>query len=719
MKQTITIKGMTCSSCVSFNESIIWELNWVESVQVNLSNSQAIIIFDENIISISEIIWKINWNWFIAEIYKEEEKVNRIENQNKETRKYFLRFIYSLVLSFPVFSMMFFDTMVGKMYFWVDISMWIFAILTAIVVFVFWKNFHLNFLKKLIKLQFNMDSLVSLWTLAAFFYSVIIMFQPWEHVYFEAAVAIITLINLWKYLEFKAKNKAWDAISKLIELWVKQALKVENNKKTLVDISEIRVWDIISVAAWEKIPLDWNIIEWESSIDESMLTWESIPVSKNVWDDVFWATINLDSHILVSVTKTSKDWTLSQIIELVNNAQSSKAPIQKMVDKISQIFVPIIIIISIFTFIVWYVITWDISLALVASVSTLVIACPCALWLATPAAIMVWTGTGAKNGILIKNAEALEKTKAIDVVIFDKTGTLTNWKPIVTDLIKIKQDIDLEILSSSLAQFSHHPLSKSIVHKFSSWSTINDIVTKEYKWKWLSWEINWETIYLWNKKLFNSEEINKVQDSHFSELSKQWKTPVYIWRQDEIYGVIFLQDIEKNWVENTISKLKTLWIETIMLTGDTKDTANFIWKKIGIDKIISEVLPEDKLNIIKQEQWNNKKVTFVWDWINDAPALVQADLSIAMWTWSDIAIESSDIVLVHWDLSKVVAAIELSRKTLGIIKQNLFWAFLYNSIWIPLAALWLLNPVFASFAMSMSSVSVLTNSLRLKKIKTK
>ena len=710
---------MTCSSCVSFNESVIWELNGVKSVQINLSNSQAIIDFDKNIISLDKIIWEIQNNWFSTEKIWTDVNRNHSENKNQETKKHFNKFLYSLIFSLPVFSMMFVDTMLGKMYFWADISMWIFALLTAIVVFVFWYHFHISFFKKLIKAQFNMDSLVSLGTLAAFFYSIVVMFIPWEHVYFEAAVAIITLINLWKYLEFKAKNKAGDAISKLMELWAKKALRVINNTKELVNIDEIKAWDIISVPAGEKIPLDGVIIEGESSIDESMLTGESLPVWKNIDDEVFWATINIDSHILIRVTKSSENWTLSQIIELVNSAQSSKAPIQKMVDKISQIFVPVIIFISIVTFIVWYLISWDISSALVASVSTLVIACPCALWLATPAAIMVGTWIGAKNWILIKNAEALEKTKEIDVVVFDKTGTLTYWKPEVVDILEFDSDTNIKQIAASIAQYSHHPLSQSIFKKYKEENILNNIKTQEIKWKWMCSIIDWKEIYLWNKKLFSEDALKKVQNNDFFSLSRQWKTPVYIWEKNKIYGVIFLLDIEKKGVEHTLKKLKELWIKTIMLTWDTKDTAEYIWNKIWIDKITAEVLPEDKLKLLKDEQLKGQKVAFVWDGINDAPALVQADLSIAMWTWSDIAIESSDIILVQWDLWKVVSAIELSRKTLSIIKQNLFWAFLYNSIGIPLAAFWLLNPVFASFAMSMSSVSVLTNSLRLKKIKTK
>lgn len=708
MNKKIYIKWMTCSSCVALNENSVSDLDWVNSIQINLSNSQANIDFDENIITLEQLISAIESNWFTVEN-------NDNIKEDDESKKYFRKFILSFILSVPVFSMMFIDTMVGKVYFWVDISMWIFSLLTFVVVFIFWSHFHSSFFKKLLKLQFNMDSLVSLWTLAAFFYSFWIMFIPGEYVYFEAAVAIITLINLWKYLESKSKKTAWDAISKLIELWAKQAHVISWNKIILKNIEDIEVWDTIKVFPWEKIPLDGKIINGKSSIDESMLTGESIPVEKSINSEVFWATINLDNYLEITVTKQSKDGILSQIIEMVNNAQSSKAPIQKMVDKISQIFVPIIILISIITFISWYILTGNLSQAVIVAVATLVIACPCALGLATPAAIMVATWSWAKKWILIKNAETLEKTKDIDIIIFDKTGTLTYWKPEISDIININSDEKNNIsIASSLAKLSHHPLSKSIINTYKD-KTLEIKNSEELKWKWVLWEYSWDRYYLWNKKLFSKSALTQVIINHLDGIAKEWKTPVIFWKHDEILLIFWMLDQPKKWVDNEIVKIHNLWIETCMLTWDTSNTANYIAQNIGITNVIAEVMPADKLDIIIKYQQEWKKVAFVWDWINDAPALTQADLSIAMWTGSDIAIESADIVLVWWDIKKVQTAIWLSRRTLNIIKQNLFWAFLYNSIWIPLAALWLLDPIFASFAMSMSSVSVIINSLRLKK----
>jgi len=524
------------------------------------------------------------------------------------------------------------------------------------------------------------------------------------------------LINLWKYLEHRAKTRAWDAIWKLLELWAKKAYVIWWLKIIEKDIDDVKLWEIIVVKAWEKIALDWNILTWSANIDESMLTWESIPVFKEKWSECFGWTINLDWNINIKVTKINSKGTLANIIKLVNDAQSSKAPIQHLADKVSGIFVPVIITISIITFILWYLLSWNISLAIIAAVATLVIACPCALWLATPTAIMVWTWVWAKNWILIKNAETLEKTKDINTVVFDKTGTLTNGKPEVADIVPFcKEKEELIKLAKSLSILSHHPLSKSISNYDEKIQELEVEDFEEIKGKWIVWNIEWAKIKLGNKKLF--EKINSDTEKEIEKLSLDWKTPILIWNDTEVFWIIALLDLAKTWVEKTIEKLHSMWIETIMLTWDTKNTAEFIAKQIWIDQVISEVMPEDKLDLIKKIQAEDKKVAFVWDWINDAPALTQSDLAIAMWTWSDIAIESSDIVLVKWNLEKVVSAINLSRQTLRIIKQNLFWAFVYNSIWIPLAAFWILNPIFASFAMSMSSVSVISNSLRLKLFK--
>ena len=712
MKKKFKIEWMTCASCVIVNTNSLNDLVWVDKVAINIATNEASIEFDESKISFEDIKKDIESNWFKVNEKLKLDKKDEVKNDNKILN----RFILSAIFSFPVFSMMFGQFMTWTSYYWVDLTMYWYALLSFIVVFMFWWHFHKSAFKSLLKIHFTMDSLVSLWTLTAFIYSIIAMFFNWLVVYFEAAVAIITLINLWKYLEHRAKTKAWNAIWKLLELWVKKAYVISGMKVIEKDIDSIKVWEVIVVKAWEKIALDWIVLTGSANIDEAMLTWESIPVYKESGSECFGWTIILDWSMNIKVTKSNSEGTLASIISLVNDAQSSKAPIEHLADKISGIFVPTIIVISIITFISWYMISWNISDAIIVAVATLVIACPCALWLATPTAIMVWTGVGAKNWILIKNAETLEKTKNIDSVVFDKTGTLTNGKPEITEVIILSgTEFNLITIAKSLSALSNHPLSKTISNY---WNTIGKILIEsfeEIKGQWIVWTINWEKVKLGNKNLF--ENMSDDVNLKINELTLQGKTPIIVWNDKEIFWIIALLDLPKPWVENTIAKLHSMGIEVIMLTWDTKNTAEFIATKIWIDKVISEVMPEDKLEVIKKIQSENKKVAFVWDGINDAPALTQSDLAIAMWTWSDIAIESSDIVLVKWNLEKVVSAINLSRQTLRIIKQNLFWAFIYNSIWIPLAALWILNPIFASFAMSMSSVSVISNSLRLKMFK--
>ncbi|MDD5769908.1 MAG: heavy metal translocating P-type ATPase [Candidatus Gracilibacteria bacterium] len=709
MEKKFLIEGMTCASCVILNKKTLENISGISKSQINLATKEANIIFDETKINFEEIKKEIESNGFKV---NENIKIDNLQEKVKN-KKIFLRFIFSLIFSIPVFLEMFFKMETGVNYFGVDINMYILPLFSAIVVFIFGGHFHKNAFKSLLKLHFNMDSLVSLGTLIAFFYSIIAMFFNGFNIYFETAVSIIILINLGKYLENNAKTKAGDAIGRLLELGVKNAFILEDGNLIEKEIDNIKLGEIIVVKPGEKIALDGEIIEGNANCDESMLTGESIPIFKEIGNNCFGGTINLDGNLKIKVSKTNKNGTLANIIALINEAQSSKSPIEHLADKVSSIFVPTIIVMSILTFVVWYFISGDISKAIITSVTSLVIACPCALGLATPTAIMVGTGVGAKNGILIKNAEILEKTKDIDCIVFDKTGTITNGKPEVIDIINFcvsKQE--LISLAKSLCILSNHPLSKAISNYGKNENIYQVSNFEEIKGKGIIGEISKKTIKLGNQKLFVNITENIILE--IEKLTESGKTPIIIGNEKEILGIISLLDLPKNGVEKTINKLKSMKIEVIMLTGDTKKTAEFIAKKIGIQNIIAEVMPEDKLNIIKDLQKQNKKIAFVGDGINDAPALMQADLSIAMGTGSDIAIESAGIVLLKGDLNKVVLAINLSRETLKIIKQNLFWAFVYNSIGIPLAILGILNPIFASFAMSMSSVSVISNSLRLK-----
>lgn len=704
---------MSCSSCVALNEKSINELDGIQNISINLATWQAYVEFNKNKTDFLKIKKQIEGNWFNVKINIETEDFIKRDN------KPFNRFILSFIFSLPIFIIAFLEANFWVNILGMDLSLILLLIFSSLVVLIFWGHFHVNAFKSILRLNFNMDTLVSLWTLTAYIYSIIAIHFPGLELYFESAAAVVTLINLWRYLEYRAKKKAWDAIWKLIELWVKKANVIIWKDIIQKDIDDVKVWDIVMVKSWEKIPLDSNIVSWSADIDESMLTWESIPVFKEKGNVCFWWTMNLNWNLKLKVTKTNKKWTLSNIIRLVNHAQTSKAPIQKLADRVAWFFVHFILLVSILTFIIWYYNTWDIQQSIIVSVATLVIACPCALWLATPTAIMVWTWVWAKNWILIKNGEALEKVKGIDYIIFDKTWTLTKWKPEVTDIICFwwYSKETLVKYSKSLAKLSNHPLSKSISNYRKNIKTISVKNFKEIKWKWIVWQIGAKIIYIWSRRLFSELNIKKEVLDEVNNLSKEWKTPIIIWEGNKIIWLIWILDAPKDGLAKVIRELKFLGIWVIMLTWDTKKTAEYIANKIWIDKFSAELMPEDKLEKIKEIQSYGQKVAFVWDGINDAPALAQADLAIAMWTWSDIAIESSDIILVTWSLSKIVNALFLSRRTFKIIKQNLFWAFFYNLIWIPLAAFWILNPIFASFAMSMSSVSVVLNSLRLRRFK--
>ena len=719
-KLELSIIGMTCASCAKLNEDQISRLDGVKTVNVNIATNKANIEFDDNKLQIEDIIKAIQDAWYDAKLVDKSTE-NMIEDNQKEIDKVWKRFILSAIFSIPVLSMMFQDITIGKDILWIDIIIWIYILLSAWVVFVLWYNFHRSALIQLKKFRFNMDSLVSLGTSTAFFYSLWAVFQ-WLDVYFEAAVAIVTLINLGKYFELKSKGKAGESLWKLLELWVKEATLLIDKKEKKISIDEIWLWDILLVKAWEKIAVDGEIIYWEASIDESMITGETIPVTKTIKDKVYGATINLDSILHIKVTQIWNNTMLAQIINMVEEAQWSKAPIQKLADKIAWIFVPLIIIISILTFTVWFMITKDITSSVIPAVAVLVIACPCALWLATPTAIMVGTGLGAQKWILIKNGETLEKSNDIDVVMFDKTWTLTTWKLKVTDIDSFDFDKESVMkISYSLWKSSDHPLSQAITN-YAEEQKIDAIKIKDFqeiRGKWIKGycAIHGVRLILWNQKLMELHDVNieEKQEKLIAEIASQWKTPLILAYDKKIIWIISVMDTPKDDAKIAITQIKEMWIKTVMLSWDNKKTVDKIGKDLGIDKIIWWLLPEDKINEIKKLQDKWKKIAFVWDGINDAPALAQADLGIAMWTGTDVAIQTWNIVLMNWSPSKVATAIKLSQTTFRTIKQNLFWAFIYNIVWIPLAAFAMLNPIFASFAMSMSSVSVVLNSLRIKR----
>nr|WP_278287330.1 copper-translocating P-type ATPase [Caloranaerobacter ferrireducens] len=567
----------------------------------------------------------------------------------------------------------------------------------------------------------NMDVLVALGTSSAYFYSLYNLIAGVREYYFEASAVIITLILLGKMLESIAKGRTSEAIKKLMNLQAKTAKVIRDGKELDIPIEEVVVGDTVIVRPGEKIPVDGIVIEGSSSVDESMLTGESIPVDKKEGDEVIGATINKHGTFKFKATKVGKDTVLSQIIKLVEEAQGSKAPVQRLADKVAGIFVPTVVGIAILTFIAWYFADGDFANALINAVAVLVIACPCALGLATPTAIMVGTGKGAENGILIKGGEYLEKTHQINTLIFDKTGTITKGEPEVTDIISFTNSKENILKFAAIAEkASEHPLGQAIVKKGEE-SGIKLIDPEKFNaipGHGIFAVVEGKEIYLGNRKLMKDKniDIEDIEDE-IIKLENQGKTAMLLSVNGRIEGIIAVADTVKEHSKEAIKELKSMGIEVYMITGDNERTAKAIAKEVGIENVIAEVLPEHKAEKVEKLKAQGKKVGMVGDGINDAPALVAADIGFAIGTGTDVAIEAADITLMKGDLRDIVLAIRLSRKTMRTIKQNLFWAFFYNTAGIPLASLGFLNPMIAGAAMAFSSVSVVSNSLRLKRFK--
>ncbi|MDE6357296.1 MAG: copper-translocating P-type ATPase [Eubacteriales bacterium] len=607
-------------------------------------------------------------------------------------------------------------------------------ILTIPIMIIGYKFYTIGFLS-FIKRSPNMDSLIAISTTAAFIYSIYNMIKVLNgdiyfvhSLYFETVGVIIVLILLGKSLETISKGKTSEAIKKLMGITPKTAIIYNNGKEEEIDIEEVLENDIIITKPGEKIPVDGVITEGETYIDEAMLTGESVPVSKKIGDNIFAGSINKNGYIKFKATKVGKDTALAQIIKLVEDAQNTKAPIAKIADIVSGYFVPVVCLIAVISSILWYLFNRDLEFALKIFVSVLVIACPCALGLATPTAIMVGTGKGAENGILIKSGEALEMAYKIDTVIFDKTGTITEGKPKVTDIItnEIAEEEFLQIVAS-VESASEHPLAEAIVKEAKSKDIqlLNIDKFEAIIGKGVKAKIAEEEIIIGNIKLINEINIDLAEYEKISnKLAEEGKTPMYVVINSKFSGIISVADTIKESSKNAIEKLHKMGINVAMITGDNKKTAEVIGKKVNIDNILAEVLPKDKANEVIKFQEQGKKVAMVGDGINDAPALAKADIGIAIGSGTDVAIESADIVLMRGNLEDVSNSIYLSKKTMLNIKQNLFWAFAYNILGVPIACgiLYifggpLLNPMVGAVAMSLSSVSVLANALRLRKIK--
>jgi Cu+-exporting ATPase len=712
------IKGMHCVACASNIEKTLRKKQGVKDASVSYATDQAMVTFDATKISQAQI------EQMVSEVGDYRVVVEAgAEYESLEQRVAFRKFIWSLLLSLPLLVLMFFDYEPNLSFLNINFRDWLESILAFVVVFIIGWQFHRSMFRQLKGWRANMDTLISLGTLSAYVYSFFAMLTGQEG-YYETAAVIITLVLLGKYLEAKSKGRASLAIKKLLSLGVKKALIIKDNKEELIDISLVKVNDLLLVKPAAKIPLDGVIMEGETAIDESMLTGESLPVAKAVGDQVYGATLNGQGVIKIKVTKVGTATVLAQIIELVAKAQASKAPIQKLADKIAGIFVPVVLVIALLTFVSWY---WlgglSFSLSLINALAVLVIACPCALGLATPTAIMVASGRGASLGILIKNSASLEIAYKVKTIVFDKTGTLTKGQPTITNLSifsPILKEEDIMSLACSLEKSSEHVLASAFLKYQEEKNLKSVVVTKvqALKGQGVQGEIEGQKIYLGNQELLRSLKLKlekKIEDI-FNDYAQAGQTPIYFVKDKEILAIIAVADVMREGAIEAVRKLSQIG-EVYMLTGDHQQTAQAMAKKLGLKNVLAEVLPAGKIKQIKKLQAQGKIVAFVGDGLNDAPALSQADLGIAMGSGTDVALESGSLVLLQNNPLKVVEAINLSRQTFKIIKQNLFFAFGYNVLAIPLAALGLLNPMIAAAAMSLSSVSVVTNSLRIKRIK--
>ena len=750
-KLELKIDGISCQACVAKIERKLSRTDGVEKALVNISNNMADIEYDEKEIKASEImkiIEKLGYTPKRREDLKDKEEAIRAEKKLKsELTKSKIAIVLSLILMYISMSHMF-GLPVPHIIYPVDHIFNYVAIqfIITVTVMIIGKRFYKVGFRQLFMLSPNMDSLVAVGTISAFIYSLYISYKIFadnnihlmHSLYYESAAMIIAFVMLGKYLETLSKGKASAAIKKLVNFQAKKANIIRNGEIVEIDINEVSKGDIVFIKPGEKIPVDGTIIEGHSTIDEAMITGESIPVEKLENDKVYSGSINKDGALKVVVNATEGETLISKIAKLVEDAQMTKAPIARLADKVSLIFVPTVIFIAIFAALLWwFLIKYNVvsvsqnhfEFVLTIFISILIIACPCSLGLATPTAIMVGTGKGAELGILIKSGEALEKLNEIDTIVFDKTGTLTEGTPKVIDIVSIGSALSKdEILkiAASMEVNSEHPLGKAVydeakeknvelydVKKFLSISgrgVIGEIEEKKY--------------LLGNKKLLLDNGISNLHEEEIHRYELEGKTTILLADEEKLIAFITLADVVRNESIELIEKLKKENIKTYMLTGDNERTAKVIAKKLGIDDVIAEVSPEDKYKKVKDLQEQGRKVVMVGDGVNDSPALAQADVGMAIGSGTDIAIESADIVLMSKDIETILTAIRLSKATIKNIKENLFWAFFYNSCGIPIAGglLYLftghlLNPMLAGLAMGLSSVSVVTNALRLKRFK--
>lgn len=750
MTQKFSVTGMTCSSCSAHVEKAVRKLPGVEQVNVNLLSNSMTVDYTEDQVNSQAIIEAVVEAGYGASQYVKAAEKRQTAQPVDTVQEQLTSMKNRLIISFAFFVPLMYISM-GHMaglplpsfltghHNAIAFAMTQF-LLTLPVMYVNRKYYQVGF-KTLFRGSPNMDSLIAIGSIAAVVYGIFAIYRigyglgvgDMELVaryhmdlYFESAATILTLITLGKYLETRSKGKTSEAIAKLMDLAPKTATVIRDGLEVEIPVEDVAIGDIVVVRPGQSIPVDGVITEGNSSVDQSALTGESIPVEKNPGDKVIAATINKSGYFRFEAQKVGDDTTLAQIIQLVEEAGNSKAPIARLADKISGVFVPIVIGIAILSTIVWLLLGHPFEFALSIGIAVLVISCPCALGLATPVAIMVGTGKGAENGILIKSAEALETAHNIKTVVLDKTGTITAGKPVVTDIIPNKGSSPNYLLqvAATLEKPSEHPLADAIVEKANQLG-LSFLETTDFKaisGRGISAQIDGKECLAGNHAFMEENSIPTRELSAQSDtLANNGKTPLYFAEDGKLIGLIAVADVVKPTSRNAIHELEQMGIEVVMLTGDNRKTAETIQRQLGISRIVAEVLPQDKEREVRAIQESGKVVAMVGDGINDAPALVRADVGIAIGAGTDVAIESADIVLMKSDLMDVVTAIQLSKAVIRNIKMNLFWAFFYNSIGIPLAAgvfysilNWKLNPMFAAAAMSLSSVCVVTNALRLK-----
>lgn len=750
-KAILKILGMHCASCALNIENALKKESGIKSANVNFASEKLYLEFDQIKISpatVKKIIKELGYQ-ALEETFESTRHDHHKEIMAQETGKLKKRFILSFVFSLPIIYMIMGEMLgfpIPKIFENYGI---IIQLILASAVIAFSFNIWASGFKNLWRLTPNMDSLIFIGTAVAYFYSLVVsllMFLKIKveaHLYYESAALILVFISFGKYLEALTKGKTSEAIKKLIGLQPREATVLKNNGEIKIPIAEVKVGDIILVKPGEKIPVDGIVIDGYSGVDEKAITGESIPVEKKKGDEVIGATINKTGVLKFKATRVGKDTTLSQIIKIVEQAMNSKTPIQLLADRVSFYFVPSVIGVAVLAFVIWLLAGQPFSFALTVFVSVLIIACPCALGLATPTAVMMGSGLAAKNGILIRSAKALEIAREIDIVIFDKTGTLTKGEPSVTDVIKVKDKIDENYilqLAASIEKNSEHPLAQAMVNKAKA-KKINLLEVKNFQaipGQGVCAELENKKILLGTRKLMFNNQINPAPvEEKMVALENQGKTAMILAQDKEIIGIIGVADTLKDYSKEAVAMLHKMGKKVAMITGDNERAAKVIAKQLNIDYVLAEALPSDKAKIIKKIQegkkignWklevkNSRRrlvVAMVGDGINDAPALAQADLGIALGSGTDVAMETGEIVLIKDDLRDVITAIDLSKYTLKKIKQNLFWAFIYNIVGIPVAAGilypftgWLLNPVIAAAAMAFSSVSVVFNALSMKR----